>query len=341
MESQTKAQHEQKQRFRDLVEKLEHSSPWNAFLQKYKINNVRFDVLSDCHYKQAVTLLCFQFSMYGNATNHVCFNASVEDNLPRFRPLVKFAIRMNTSWVALERTTNRVIGVAISRDILESDQIEQEEDNTLLEGYSFHHFRKEIVTKTILSLPELAKFFSKDMKPLKDTKYGQIRYYEVFATDPTFGDKKLGQVLTFLALLGSSYTGYHMCYGIAASPKSHRIGFVSTDGMFPYSFYDYSKLEFSQKTNDHIKSMGDVYLQLQTKYGYTPHYVRHLKAHSKLFLSFFVFDQTKWWLGYVSAFPELLPLIHELFPTTSKERERRKRDVGRKGKKKKNCVLVI
>ncbi|ETO20145.1 hypothetical protein RFI_17074 [Reticulomyxa filosa] len=308
---------EHKKLFREFVDKVEASVSWKAFLKKNKIDNLKFEVLSECHYKQAVSLLCFQFSMYGNATNHTCLHVSSEDNLLRFRPLVKFAISMGTSMVVLERTTNRVVGVAITRDILEHEQVEQESSNSdTLAAHLVHSLRKQIVAKAILSFPELATYFSKDLKPLNDIKYGQIRYNEVVAVDPAFLAKKLGYVLTFLKLYAVEYMGYEKGYVVASSPTVRHIASMSAKETFPYSVFDYSTFEFDGG-HDKIKNMEDAYRQLQTDYGYTAEYVQRLRANSKLALLLLTYIP-KWWLGYVSIFPELLPFVREVGPIPSK-----------------------
>ncbi|ETO07285.1 hypothetical protein RFI_30108 [Reticulomyxa filosa] len=146
--------------FQELVQKLDKSPAWHDLLKTHKFDNLRFDVLKECHYQQVLTLLCYQFSMYGNVINHMCFNASVEDSLPRFKREVSFAIKRGTSWVALERKTNRVVAVTTSDDMLAPTDKSSES--------TFQRMRKKINAKAIQNFPQLCKMlFDEDFKPLK------------------------------------------------------------------------------------------------------------------------------------------------------------------------------
>ncbi|ETO13071.1 hypothetical protein RFI_24304 [Reticulomyxa filosa] len=309
-----------------LAKRLHSSPAWNNLLKFQNLNGLYFDILSEHHYWFVLTLLCYQFSMYGNAIDHICFNTSTEENFPLFAHKVKAAIAAGMSWVAVDQKTDLVVGFTMSHDVLVANSFKSA-PNPL--ASPFQQLQKQINSKALQSMPHLSNLiFDENLKLslqqhlfilfyfFLGIKYGEIGVYGVVTLASEFVDQKLGQLLGLLQLTTYCHLDYRMGFTINASPESHQLTFGGTRTFFPYKLFDFSRLKFPE--GNKCKSMDDVYLELHTKHGYTKEYVDYVKRNSQVMITYIIFRGPEWWLGYANVFPYFKHVIQETFPHFTK-----------------------
>ncbi|ETO07538.1 hypothetical protein RFI_29855 [Reticulomyxa filosa] len=288
-----------KQQTKEYLEKIQSSEAWKKLVATMHLKDVRMEVFSDRHYPEALTLLSFQFSMYGGTINHASFHVSAEENLARFKPLLRFAIETGTSLATVKVDTNRLVAITIMYDLLA--KVPTEINST------FQLFRKEIINQSLLSLPSIKNnVFDTNMQPLPfvyvymyiHIKYGEVQWLDVFAVDPFFKHQGIGIFNAFISTLLMYCIGYKQYLGVATNPASSLLMVTTTqktNATLNYTIFDYSECELITKNDEHISRMSDVYNRLITKFGFTEKYVQQLKESSKMLVFLQDLQDYKWW----------------------------------------------